>query len=261
MKERTIRIATWNLQKCVGLDLRRRPDRSLQVLERIAPDIAVLQEADKRLAPRPAALPHRMAEEHGWTVVDFGEPAGSLGWHGNAMLIRGPVEVEDTGRIDLPGLEPRGAIRADLATPVGPLRVIGAHLGLVRRYRLLQLHAIRRALEHLPERPGIIAGDFNEWGDGRAIEGPLAPWRLLPPAPSYPAPRPVAPLDRFAVHGLSASAPRAWRTAPAAVASDHLPVWCEIGPPRRRADQGAWTGDGGAEGAGAGGAGGGMRGA
>lgn len=60
-----IRIASYNLQKCVGLDLRRRPDRSLTVIGQLAAQVVVLQEADRRLAPRPAALPHDMAEAEG----------------------------------------------------------------------------------------------------------------------------------------------------------------------------------------------------
>ena len=226
MKAPALKIATYNLQKCVGLDLRRRPGRTLAVLSALAPDVAVLQEADKRLPPRPAALPHGMAEAEGWRVVDFGEPAGSLGWHGNAMLVRDTVTVRATGHIELPGLEPRGAVRADLDTVIGTLRVVGAHLGLIRRYRLLQLAAIRRALAGLDPVPTVIAGDFNEWGDSAPLQAQLGPYRLLPPVPSYPAPRPVGALDRIAVSaGLEAETPRTHLMQPARIASDHLPLW------------------------------------
>lgn len=46
-----LRIASYNIQKCVGLDFRRQPQRILQVLDRLQADIVVLQEADKRLPP------------------------------------------------------------------------------------------------------------------------------------------------------------------------------------------------------------------
>ena len=49
----TLRIASYNIQKCVGLDFRRQPQRILQVIENTKADIVVLQEADKRLPPRP----------------------------------------------------------------------------------------------------------------------------------------------------------------------------------------------------------------
>src|SRR6056297_1357599 len=223
------RIATYNLQKCVGLDLRRRPDRSLRVINALAADVVVLQEADKRMAPRPAALPHDMVEEDGWQILPFGQPGGSLGWHGNAMLVRAGVRTLQTAHIELPGLEPRGAIRADLDTPIGALRVIGLHLGLVRRYRLLQLGAINRALRQLPPMPTVIAGDFNEWGNGAALDAAVKLVRFLPASASYPAPRPVAPLDRIALSpDLLALSSGVHRGRPAHIASDHLPVWADL---------------------------------
>jgi len=231
MKSDKLRVATYNLQKCVGLDLRRRPDRSLVVIGEVAADLVVLQEADKRVPPRPAALPHDMVEAEGWRIADMGHPANSLGWHGNALLMRNGIEVVETGRIELPGLEPRGAIRVDLDTPIGPLRVVGTHLALIRRFRLMQLVAIRRALEALPERPTLIAGDFNEWGDARGLQSHLGPYRILSSHPSYPAPRPIAALDRFAIGpGLTATEPRAVLGQPARIASDHLPVWTDLSP-------------------------------
>ena len=229
MKASALRIATYNLQKCVGLDLRRRPDRSLRVINALAADIVVLQEVDKRLPPRPAALPHDMIEEDGWSILPFGAPGGSLGWHGNAMLVRGQAQVLETAHIELPGLEPRGAIRADLNTTIGPLRVIGVHLGLVRRYRLLQLGTICRALRQLPEMPTVFAGDFNEWGKGMALDAAIKRVTFLPMHATFPAPRPVASLDRIALSPeLTATAMGVHSHQPAHIASDHLPVWADL---------------------------------
>ncbi len=229
MDASNLRIATYNLQKCVGMDLRRRPDRSLNVINALAAHVVVLQEADKRLPPRPAALPHDMVEEDGWQILPFGQPGGSLGWHGNAMLVREGTQALETAHIELPGLEPRGAIRADLATPIGPVRVIGLHLGLVRRYRLLQLAAVNRALRDLAPMPTVFAGDFNEWGAGMALDAAVKLVRFLPGLASYPAPRPVAPLDRIALSpDLSVLAAGVHHARPAHIASDHLPVWADL---------------------------------
>lgn len=229
MKTPSLRIASYNLQKCVGLDLRRRPDRSLQVINALGAQVVVLQEADKRLPPRPAALPHEMAEADGWQVAHFGEPGGSLGWHGNAMLLGAGVSMHESTHLVLPGLEPRGAILADLETPFGPLRVIGVHLGLIRRYRLLQLAAITRHLRTLPKMPTVLAGDFNEWGPTRALDTVTPGLEILAKRPSFPAPRPVAALDRFAISTqLHARAHGTYNSSPARVASDHLPVWVDL---------------------------------
>ncbi|MYM53995.1 endonuclease/exonuclease/phosphatase family protein [Thalassovita mangrovi] len=225
----TCRIASYNLQKCVGLDLRRRPDRSLQVIEALQAQVVVLQEADKRLPPRPAALPHDMVEDHGWTIVPFGQPGGSLGWHGNAMLVRPGVGIRKTAHVELPGLEPRGAICAELDTGIGPIRVIGAHLGLVRRYRLLQVAAIVRHLREMPDMPTVLAGDFNEWGSVMPLDTVAQGLRFIHARLSYPAPRPVAALDRIALSDhLRFTRTGVHKAQPARVASDHLPVWADL---------------------------------
>ncbi|MFU8880888.1 MAG: endonuclease/exonuclease/phosphatase family protein [Rhodobacterales bacterium] len=228
-----LRIASYNLQKCVGLDLRRRPDRSLKVIEGLGADLVVLQEADKRLPPRPTALPHGMIEDDGWQIVPVGtagtRPGGSIGWHGNAMLIRPHLRVLQTAHLELPGLEPRGAIRVDLDTTIGPIRVIGLHLGLIRKYRILQIAAIMRGLRDQPPMPTIMAGDFNEWKSVMPLDTMAQGLRFLPGSPSFPAARPVARLDRFALtEDLEAMDQGSYLAKPARIASDHLPVWADI---------------------------------
>lgn len=229
MSASSLRIASYNLQKCVGMDLRRRPSRSLSVINALGAQIVVLQEADKRLPPRPAALPHDMVQADGWHILPFGQPGGSLGWHGNAMLVRPDITVQATAHLDLPGLEPRGAIRTDLHTPLGPLRVVGTHLGLVRRWRILQIKAIADHLATLPPLPTVVAGDMNEWGSLAPMDHAAHGLEFARTPASYPAPRPLGRLDRFALTpDLHAAATGAHLAQPARVASDHLPVWMDV---------------------------------
>ncbi len=224
-----MRIASYNLQKCVGIDLQRRPSRSMTVIRALRADVVVLQEADKRLPPRPTALPYDLVQKKGFERVDFGQPKGSLGWHGNAMLVRPSVSIVATSCITLPGLEPRGAIRADLATPLGMLRIVGMHLGLLRRYRLMQLNAVTRALRVLPEMPTVLAGDFNEWGPKTALDAATPGYDFVATGRSFPAPRPVAALDGFALSpSLKPLAHGVLTRRPAQSASDHLPIWLDI---------------------------------
>lgn len=224
-----LRIATYNLQKCIGMDLQRRPDRSLQVINALKADIVVLQEADKRLPPRPTALPHRMIKEYGWRILSFGAPGGSLGWHGNAMLVSTSVSVLEIGHIDLPGLEPRGAIFADVKTAIGEVRVVGLHLGLLRYFRLLQVAAILRYLQKLSPTSTILAGDFNEWGSGKDLDAIAKGVTFIKSPASFPSLRPIARLDRFALPpDLTALGTDVHSAQPARIASDHLPVWVEV---------------------------------
>lgn len=224
-----LRLASYNIQKCVGLDLRRLPRRTLQVLDGLGASIVVLQEADKRLPPRPAALPHFVLNEAGWQIADLGG-AGSLGWHGNAVIWRGDdLTLMDMGYIALPGLEPRGAVRVEFDTPFGPLRVIGMHLGLIGQYRRKQVLHVASETQDYPKMPTVWAGDFNEWSRQPVLDRCAPLMRFLPPKPSFPAPRPIGPLDRIALGaGLSATDHGVYAERPASIASDHLPVWADL---------------------------------
>lgn len=221
-----VRLASYNMRKCVGLDRRRDPMRNLEVINSIGADIIALQEADRRLGKRPAALPRDMVSQHSdFTAIDLDETGVSLGWHGNAILVRNGLRVSNIQRLTLPGLEPRGAVVAD----IGPLRLVAVHLGLIRRYRLQQMAAIVAALGELEPKPTVITGDFNEWSRERGM-GPLeADFTIHSPGLSFHAARPVAALDRFAIsHDVMLKTAGVTQTALAKRASDHLPVWADV---------------------------------
>ncbi len=224
-----LRLASYNIQKCVGLDLRRAPRRILTVLEGLGARIVVLQEADKRLPPRPAALPHFVLNEAGWSIADLGG-AGSLGWHGNAVIWRGEaITLTRAGHIALPGFEPRGAVRVEFDTPLGPLRVIGLHLGLIGQSRRQQLVHLSEESEDFDHMPTVWAGDFNEWSRQPVLDHCAPRMQFLPPRASFPAPRPMGPLDRIALsRGLKATRHGVYAERPAHIASDHLPVWADL---------------------------------
>ena len=226
----TLRAASYNIRKCVGLDWRRRPDRVIEVIAGLKADIVAVQEADKRLGARPAALcGHELARQTGLVPVPVAANGVSLGWHGNALLVRRGIETEGVARLDLPGLEPRGAVIADLRRDGQPIRVVAAHLGLLRRHRQRQLAAIAERLAGLAPRPTMIMGDFNEWSEEDGLD-PLRPhFTVHAPGRSYHAARRLAPLDRIAtcaafhLHGTGMDeGPQATR------ASDHLPIWADL---------------------------------
>lgn len=230
MSPRTsLRLASYNIQKCVGLDLRRQPRRILRVLDGVGADIVVLQEADKRLPPRPAALPHFVLNEAGWNIADLGG-AGSLGWHGNAVIWKGnDLKLTEYEHITLPGFEPRGAVYVEFETPLGPLRVVGMHLGLLGQSRRNQVQHLAEATEDLPKMPTVWAGDFNEWSQQPIFDQIASGMQFLPPKPSFPSPRPIGALDRIAVgEGVKAIAHGVYEDRPARIASDHLPIWADL---------------------------------
>src|SRR4051812_44286036 len=109
-----IKVASYNMRKSIGTDRRRRPERTLQVLQEIDADVIALQEADRRFGARAAVLGGLLLEHSSWKAIPFGLRANSMGWHGNALLVRKDAQVVDCEAIHLPALEPRGAVMADV---------------------------------------------------------------------------------------------------------------------------------------------------
>ncbi|SFH40234.1 Metal-dependent hydrolase, endonuclease/exonuclease/phosphatase family [Palleronia marisminoris] len=224
-----VRLVSYNIRKAVGLDWRRDPFRIAHALAESGADIVALQEADKRLGPRPAALPREAVDATGLAPVLTGD-GPSLGWHGNAVLVRPDWPARVIDRLPLPGVEPRGALIVWVDTPEGPLTLCATHMGLLRPSRLLQMAAISAAME--AHGPGtVIAGDMNEWSRRIGFETWTEHLTMLDPGPSFHASRPVAHLDRFLIGpAWQAKGCGVLRNAATARASDHLPVWADLIP-------------------------------
>ena len=251
MSSPTIIVASYNMRKAVGLDRRRDPRRVLDVLQEIDADVVALQEADKRIGGRGSAVPHELIDEHGmYKPVHLGVrhrrplerarrhaerilkvDTRNIGWHGNAILVKRDVGILDCQALDLPTLEPRGAVMAELDVRGTHLRVIGMHLDLSGLWRRRQ---VRTIIEHLTKRhrpmPTVLMGDTNEW---RAAGGCLAEfgdgYRVAPTGPSFHSRRPVASLDRIIVDSaLRIDAAGVHASPEARKASDHLPVWARL---------------------------------
>jgi endonuclease/exonuclease/phosphatase family metal-dependent hydrolase len=235
-----VRLATYNIRKCVGLDRRRDPDRVLEVVAGLDADLVALQEADRRIPGRPATLcSHDISARTGMEAVSVTGGRGSLGWHGNAILLRRGGSVSRVEQLDLDGFEPRGALLAEVTTAAGvSMRVVATHLGLIPRHRRAQLQQIRRWLSGRDARPTVIMGDFNDWSKSASAKdlGPV--FDVHTPGRSYHAARPVAGLDRIATCGrLTVTGGGVEQGRLARRASDHLPVWVDAEPQIGGADK------------------------
>lgn len=226
-----LRVASYNVRKCVGLDRRRDPDRVLSVMAGLGADIIAVQEADLRLGARPAAIDRdRVPDRTGLVAAQVATNGVSLGWHGNAVLLSPEIEVEAVTRLELPGLEPRGAVMIEARRGPHAFRVVATHLGLTRRHRRRQLTVIAQAAASGgPLRPTLILGDFNEWSNDRGLEPLHADFAVHAPGRSFHAARPVAALDRIATGaGITLRDAGVVETATSRIASDHLPVWADV---------------------------------
>jgi len=227
-----IRVASYNMRKAIGTDRRRRPERTLEVLRELDADVVALQEADRRFGSRASAIPLHMIEEHsGYVPVAFAARDGSLGWHGNALLVRKGVEVLQSELLHLPSLEPRGAVMADLRLDGEGLRVVGMHLDLSGLWRRQQAHHILHYL-HTRETamPAVLMGDLNEWSvRGGCLRDFAHHLAFADCGRSFHVRRPVARLDRIMVTpGLGIEECGVHRSATARKASDHFPVWARL---------------------------------
>ena len=227
----SFRVASYNIHKGVGLDRRRDPGRILSVLHEIDADVVALQEADRRFGTRVSCLPRQTIDDHGlYKPVPLDTRPDSIGWHGNALLVRKSVDIVAAAVVPLPTLEPRGAIRADLIVEGRPIRVVGMHLDISGIRRRQQVRAI---LSHIgdcrPHCPTVLMGDLNEWSPNGGCLREFGGWQVLALGRSFHTRRPMAMLDRIIVSpDVQAQQCGVHHSALAAQASDHLPVWADL---------------------------------
>lgn len=226
------RIATWNLHRGRGRDGRIDPGRTLATLlatpELAQADILSLHEAEDEAPPYGGFLDlARLEAGTGLRSVhitpDLRPGPSSQGMIGNLLLLRPPLAAAAQA-IRMPGLYPRAAVLADL----GALTVVSTHLSLGQPLRADQMRRIGRALAARPGQPVVLVGDLNEWRPwlGLAFARLLAGRRFHGPArATFPAARPLLPLDRILCDLPGAVTDLRAVTSPALVAaSDHLPL-------------------------------------
>ncbi|MBB3972486.1 endonuclease/exonuclease/phosphatase family protein [Hansschlegelia beijingensis] len=227
-----MRVASYNIHKCRGTDGQVRPDRIVQVLKEIGPQLVALQEVDHRFGQRIGLLdPVELKREAGLHLLAQSDAPEGHGWHGNALLVAGEPTHYRRLRLRLPGIEPRGAIISELDLGEGQFRVIAAHFGLLRRSRVSQANALLAAFKDLPPMPTILLGDLNEWRRKRRsalnVFEPL--FGEAHPLPSFPSRRPIFPLDRIIGWPRGLINDLAVHNTPLArKASDHLPLVARI---------------------------------
>ncbi|HKP86898.1 MAG TPA: endonuclease/exonuclease/phosphatase family protein [Blastocatellia bacterium] len=231
-----VRVATYNIHKCRGLDRRVRPQRIVEVLREINADIIALQE----VLSIPGAAPEKdqalfIAQEMSMTHSVGGTRVLKGGVYGNVVLSRFPLREASNYDISVRGREQRGCLRADVEiVPDRLLHIFNVHLGtayLERRHQGRKL--IDEAILNNTELKGtrIMLGDFNEWTRGlttRLLGAHLksADVRVhLPRAKTYPGVLPFLHLDHiYFEDSLELEAMRLHRSRTALIASDHLPL-------------------------------------
>lgn len=161
----TLRLMTYNVHSCVGLDGRLSVRRIAEVLARYNPHFVALQELD--VVCRRSGFRDQLEELSVlWPSQGYFFPATIKGGgsYGIGCLSRLPVAEWRGHKLPrprgVPG-EPRVAIEARLSLPSGQLlTIVNTHLGLTRADRVAQIQGLERILDQ-SQGPAVLLGDLN----------------------------------------------------------------------------------------------------
>ncbi len=231
-------ILSWNIHKGIGgIDRRYSLARVAELINEIAPDIALLQEVADNWPP----AGNELQGERLTQLTDLGHLAFApehrfkVGGYGNAILSRFPII--DTHRIDLKigWRKQRSALQSLIRLPEngeGRSRKIVAtslHLGLAEGERRQQLATLldrdRRASD---DCPSVLGGDFNDVFGSLQKRFPSEYRRAGSRENSFPAAFPFFCLDGIYVHGAEVVGAGVFRGTGCRAASDHLPLVARV---------------------------------
>lgn len=239
-----LRVMTYNVHSCIGMDGKLAPERIARVIARYAPDVVALQELDVgRVRTKGMDQAHLIAR---YLEMDFHfHPAMHIEEerYGDAILTHLPMRLVKAGALpgltDKPLLEPRGALWVAIELGGIEYHVMNTHLGLSPRERRVQAEALLGAdwLGHPDCRgPVVLCGDFNALPSSRVcrqlrthLHDAQIELKQHRPRRTFSGRFPAARIDYIftepAIEVLDIEVPD---TELARVASDHLPLIAEL---------------------------------
>jgi len=240
----SLRIMTYNVHSCVGMDGKLSPERIARVIAQCDADVVALQELDVG-RQRTKAIHQAQAIARCLKMEFHFHPAISLAeeQYGDAVLSRFPLRLVRAGGLptlaNRSDLEPRGALWVAVQFAGREIQLINTHLGLEGPERLLQVkELLGPSWLANPEchEPTILCGDFNTLPSSlvcRKLRERLSDAQLElaghQPAPTFFTRMPVGRIDHvFVSNDLEVKAVEVPRTDLIRRASDHLPVIVEL---------------------------------
>lgn len=230
-----LRVVTYNIHRCRGMDRRVHPGRIVDVLQTIDADIVALQEVlSVESRNRHDDQARFIAEELGFHLA-FGHTCWFQGGrYGNLVLTRYPIRISRNYDLTARRREPRGCLRVDVQLEATTLHVFNLHLGtgfIERRRQARRLWDDGIFSYKEIQGPRIVLGDFNEWIRGSVSQLLNALFeganirRHLNRTRTYPGFLPILHLDHIYFDPvLRLEKLTLWRDRTALIASDHLPL-------------------------------------
>lgn len=238
-----LRVMTYNIHSCIGIDGKVRPERVARVINHFDPDIVAVQEVDCH-RPRSGSqdqaqvIAHHLRMSHVFEAM-FEEQKER---YGIAVFSKYPLHVVKSGYLTDPTQyrEARGAIWVMLKIEGhGKVHFINTHFGLGRGERSRQVSELLGDswLGSIPlDESVILCGDFNSGPRSetfRRLQGRLKDAQQdylgARPRATFSSINPFLRIDhiflsnRYLVKSIEVPV-----TPTARVASDHLPVCVEI---------------------------------
>jgi endonuclease/exonuclease/phosphatase family metal-dependent hydrolase len=239
-----LRLMTYNVHGCIGMDGKLSPERIARVIAEHAPDVVALQELDVGrsrsgwIDQARSIARHLEMEFHFHPVLRIEDEL-----YGNALLSKLPMRLIRAENLPKPKglgrLEPRGALWVAVDVGQTEVQIINTHLGLLPGERRLQVAALlgdnwMGNINCAP--PRILCGDLNALPSSPAYRHVSKHLRDVQailhdrrPKKTYFGRYPTARIDHVFVdsgfHVLDVEVPR---THSARVASDHLPLIADL---------------------------------
>ncbi len=232
----TLKILSYNVHSCRGLDGKMMPDRIARVIGSHNPDIIALQEIDADDTVHQAKAIAKMLalnfHYHSSVVLKTGQ-------HGNAIFSKFDLRLVKSGSlpslIDTPFLEKRGALWVEADVAGCKVQIINTHLSLFPPEGRLQIkHLLGGEWLGSPvcKDPVIFCGDFNSLPHSKickaveekmhSIHFDVADHACTKTFPSF---LPLGRVDHlFLGEGVIAQKIEIPKTLLEKTASDHLPL-------------------------------------
>jgi endonuclease/exonuclease/phosphatase family metal-dependent hydrolase len=224
-----LKVATYNIHRCVGRDGITAPERIASVLGAVGADVTALQEVTYGAGGMGNHL-DLLARAAGAVAIAGPTLLDRQGHYGNALLTRvAPLAVKRLD-ISVPGREPRGAMAVILPIHGKRTNVVVTHLGLHPSERRYQVRQLLSLIDGTNAAVTILLGDFNEWfPPSRMLRRMTRHFGPTPTPATFPSHFPLLALDRiwvYPAHQLNSL--QTYNQAPASMASDHLPLVAEV---------------------------------